>query len=104
MKAILCSFFCLAAINLMADVNATNADEQGEALLKDRYAEYYSYFHGTWEIEITKDGETETRVNESRPSQQDQSESTGADSQVLLTQWVPRLCTDSLRHIHPTRT
>ena len=83
MKAILCSFFCLVTINLMADVNTSNAVEQGEDLLKDRYAEYYSYFHGTWEIEITKDGETETRVNESRPSQGGTSISIGENHTAL---------------------
>ena len=67
----------------MANVNASNADEQGEDLLKDRYAEYYSYFHGTWKIEITKDGETETRVSESRPSQGGTSISIGENHTAL---------------------
>ena len=60
MKAILGSLMCLVAINLMFNVNASTADDAGEDSLKDSFVEYYSYFQGTWKVDLTEEGETQT--------------------------------------------
>lgn len=60
MKAIMGSFLCLATINLMFNVNASTADDTGEDSLKNSVVEYYSYFQGTWKVELTEEGETQT--------------------------------------------
>jgi len=60
MKAIMGSFLCLVLISLLFNVNAATADDAGEDSLNDRFVEYYSYFRGTWKVELTEEGATQT--------------------------------------------
>jgi len=60
MKAVISSFLCLAAISLLFNLNTATADDGGEDSLKDRFVEYYSYFRGTWKVELTEEGVTQT--------------------------------------------
>ena len=63
MKAIMGSFLCLVLISLLFNVNAATADDAGEDSLNDRFVEYYSYFRGTWKVELTEEGDQDSRID-----------------------------------------
>ncbi len=69
MKTAMIPFLSITALCLTIVVTSTKADEPTKPSTKDGFVQYYSYFHGTWKVEETKEEKTETSQVTIRSSQ-----------------------------------
>ena len=68
MKKITATCLSLTMLCLTLIVTSAHAEEPSEMSEKERYMKYYSYFQGTWKIEVTEEGKTETSMIQVRNS------------------------------------